>query len=1498
MANKVIGFTLRVTNVGKSKKELESIEAPFKKILKSLTDIGKKTKDVDKLLTKLKKLRTELDRVSKRNVGSGGTTSSSSSGSGKALKEQQKLNTEIQETQRTLAQVRKELQLVGDKGSQEYKDLVTEAGKLKRRQQEANKEIARSARLFEENESSVGSYKQLNAELVRLRDRFRNLSAAERDGIAGKETLQRIRQLDGQLKGIDQDIGQYFRNVGNYKSAFDGLGRIVTRFVSILGLTNGLSDIINTNAEISDSIADVAKTTDSTIESIRNLSESLKFRDTRTSLADLLGIAEIGGRLGVAESQLQSFTEAIDTAFVALGDQFQDAGAVTDTLGKIRNVLADTNTGEENLSEDLLRIGNALNVLETQGPATAKSIADFVNRLAGVSGSLDISADKIFGLATTLNELGENPERASTAVQKLLLEIAKTPDTFAQLVGKGSEEFRKVVENDIVEALALVTQATVQGSESNVEFAAVLDSLGIRGQKAIGVFGKLGSNYDKLKERIDTANTSLQGTDSLFAEFEKKNATFGASIEKLQKSFVNLTTNSGLQDFLQVGVDRLATFINQMANLPKFLSDNRAALILLGTALVALKIDAAASQVGALIKAYRAWSATTTIAASIQAGFNRVLTANPIGLIVVAVGLVVAALVKLSKENKKVGDAFRLVFEEIQTYFTIISDAFEPLVSVLQELFQENEAFGEALSGIGDFLVNVLVGAIQGVAFWIRTLGEGVQFLSDNALLAKTIVVEAFTRIGLQAEKLWQQIQRAFTFRAGALSEIDNEIKAIEDKLKQSEERIAKVREERDKKIAERQAKREADRAKRVEQTQREAQNRSNKIATDGQKTFNKLLKEKEDLTKASNKRLLALAEGEDKELAKLAKKEIRRRKQVADAAEKAAKDRLKAAEQIAKLEASLLNNQFDREIASAEAGASSQISGIVGDATQIEKQTELIKQALQKQITEINKNRKEAQDAALQDITNFQNELALATSTGSVTGAEQGISALDNAFKLDTEKLKTNLSEAKALLQAQLSEGVITKEQFDEQTTQLDFAFNESKLERERQFQIDKLSLQTEFDAARVELLNLQFQQEVAQIDLEAEQKLTKLQEQLDAELITRQQFEEAKKAIEDNAKIAKQEADLQNQSAQAELVQTTALNNLQAQQLLADSEVKINKEKNDKIIADEKRRQAEIAKINQLQLDLLGTFVSGAKNLLGQDEKIRKEHVALLKGLALAEIAINLQKELSSIAAAAAANPTNAVTFGGAGVSQYAIQSAIAIARAAFAAAGVFTQKLEYGGTVSTSDSSVGNTVSNVSNQTFSSIGAGASVPNEGVTVGQPHSMNGIPVTDRHGNFMELENGEYALRNGSETYIINRKSTTKFKPLLNKLKGTAKGRFSASKKIIASNINSFHGWGRKLNFGGVIPSSSSAGSVPNLSINPLRAPNVSNIVSGIGNPLLQMQQMQQQNRLMIEYINEVANHSAEVNERLDRLVVVADPEEIVAIGSDQIVQTQNGEL
>lgn len=104
-------------------------------------------------------------------------------------------------------------------GSQKYKELEQTLGVLKAKQADLRNEQRKTQTEFAATKFDVGSYRALNAELVKLGAGFKELSEADREGAVGKEMLKSIQILDTKLKGIDAELGHFQRNVGDYENA-------------------------------------------------------------------------------------------------------------------------------------------------------------------------------------------------------------------------------------------------------------------------------------------------------------------------------------------------------------------------------------------------------------------------------------------------------------------------------------------------------------------------------------------------------------------------------------------------------------------------------------------------------------------------------------------------------------------------------------------------------------------------------------------------------------------------------------------------------------------------------------------------------------------------------------------------------------------------------------------------------------------------------------------------------------------------------------------------------------------------------------------------------------------------------------------------------------------------------------------------------------------------------------------------------------------------------
>lgn len=84
--------------------------------------------------------------------------------------------------------------------------------------------------------AAEGSMTSMSLELTKLRKQYYDLSEAERNNVqVGGTLLSRIQSLDSEIKKLDSGIGLHQRNVGNYKSALEGLNGAIAQNIPIYG---------------------------------------------------------------------------------------------------------------------------------------------------------------------------------------------------------------------------------------------------------------------------------------------------------------------------------------------------------------------------------------------------------------------------------------------------------------------------------------------------------------------------------------------------------------------------------------------------------------------------------------------------------------------------------------------------------------------------------------------------------------------------------------------------------------------------------------------------------------------------------------------------------------------------------------------------------------------------------------------------------------------------------------------------------------------------------------------------------------------------------------------------------------------------------------------------------------------------------------------------------------------------------------------------------------
>ena len=254
-----------------------------------------------------------------------------------------------------------------------------------------------------------------------------------------------------------------------------------------------------------------------------------------------------------------------------------------------------------------------------------------------------------------------------------------------------------------------------------------------RALKAIGVnFTDTGSAAGNLAAVQQALNEKVGG----FAAREGKTAAGQAEI--LRNQFGELQEQAGSKL-----VPSLVKLAGVLLDVIGFVQRNASVIVpLVGV------FGTAAAVIYTVITAQKIWTAT-------QAAFNVVMTANPIGLVIAAIALLVGGFILAYKNSETfrnvVDGALRNVAEAGRWMWEVLKSAFGSL----------KIAFG-AVGDVGTFMWEVLKSAFGSVKTGLGAVGDAGTFMWEVIKSAFGSVKTAFGAVGDAGTFMWEVLKSAF----------------------------------------------------------------------------------------------------------------------------------------------------------------------------------------------------------------------------------------------------------------------------------------------------------------------------------------------------------------------------------------------------------------------------------------------------------------------------------------------------------------------------------------------------------------------------------------------------------------------------------------------------------------------------------------------------------------------------------------------------------------
>lgn len=425
----------------------------------------------------------------------------------------------------------------------EQKKLRAEGGENKARIAEITATIKKNSETIKANEART---KQLRSEMkvtsmttAELSQRHAELRNAMRNVVPGtpqwkllRNELQavtgRMAQLRTETAVTEGVMCRMATNVNKY------IGTVTATFAALAMYGSGLHKTIQTYSGLDEAMSNARKTTNMTRLEVEELNAILAKIDTRTAQNELLALARIGGKLGIAKNDIEGFTRAADIIKISLGKDLGDNVETTiGQIGKLVNVFKIKD--EFGIEEGMMKTAAAVNELGKASTANEANIVEFMRRVGGVGSSAKISLANIAGLGATLDDLGQTMEVAGTSMSQVITGMYRRTDAFAAAAKMSVKDFKKLMAEDMNEALIRMLDGMGSNGAAMGKIVAALDSLKLDGTRATGVLTALAQNTGKLREQQEIANRAYTEGTSCLKEFNIMNNSAEAIAEKRKK---------------------------------------------------------------------------------------------------------------------------------------------------------------------------------------------------------------------------------------------------------------------------------------------------------------------------------------------------------------------------------------------------------------------------------------------------------------------------------------------------------------------------------------------------------------------------------------------------------------------------------------------------------------------------------------------------------------------------------------------------------------------------------------------------------------------------------------------------------------------------------------------------------------------------------------------------------------------------------------------------
>lgn len=357
------------------------------------------------------------------------------------------------------------------------------------------------------------------------------------------------------------------RSATENRAAWEASGRALTAFGAI-GV-GALGGAIKAAIDWESAWTGVLKTVEGTPQQLANVEDGLRglARELPISHAELAGVAEAAGQLGIAADDVVGFTKVM----VDLGQTTNLSSSEAATaLARISNIMGTSASDVDRMGATIVELGN-------NSATTEAEIVEMSTRLAAAGKQAGLSESDIFAFASTLTSVGVQAEAGGTAISKVFTSIADAVmdggdqlDTFAKAAGMSTADFKAAFEKDAAGGVTAFVEGMGRMANAGESTTQIFKDLELNDARLKRAVLSTGAASGLLTEQLGMANNAWQENTALIEEAEKRYDTTASKIQSAKGSIVDaaITVGDAFLPVVAEAADGVGGLANAFGSLP------------------------------------------------------------------------------------------------------------------------------------------------------------------------------------------------------------------------------------------------------------------------------------------------------------------------------------------------------------------------------------------------------------------------------------------------------------------------------------------------------------------------------------------------------------------------------------------------------------------------------------------------------------------------------------------------------------------------------------------------------------------------------------------------------------------------------------------------------------------------------------------------------------------------------------------------------------------